>query len=69
MRFFKRPSLLISLGMVIAGIAVSVAYFSWTYAVGQPTRWAWHGPPPSMFAEKAWIIVPVDMKFYGSRSK
>jgi len=32
-----------------------------------PTRWTWHGQKPSIFEEKAWLIVPVDMKFYGSR--
>jgi hypothetical protein len=27
----------------------------------RPTRWTWHGaPPPSVFKEKAWIVVPVD---------
>jgi hypothetical protein len=26
----------------------------------QPTRWIWHGPSPSIFAEKAWIVVPLD---------
>jgi hypothetical protein len=26
----------------------------------RPTRWTWHGPPPTIFKEKAWIIVPVD---------
>lgn len=35
--------------------------------VRQPTRWISHGSFPSMFAEKAWLIVPVDMKIYGSR--
>jgi hypothetical protein len=25
-----------------------------------PTRWAWHGGPPTIFKEKAWILVPVD---------
>lgn len=24
------------------------------------TRWTWHGPPPTIFEERAWIIVPVD---------
>ena len=31
----------------------------------RPTRWNWHGPPPTIFKEKAWIIVPVD---FGSGS-
>jgi hypothetical protein len=26
----------------------------------QPTRWTWHGPPPTIFKEKRWILVPVD---------
>jgi hypothetical protein len=135
--FFKRPSVLISLGTVIAGIAFGAAYFFWTDSVGQPvchkvfdtvlhgwqqeagtrqfpnvngssedslavltsqfgqdisdrylyvpglsrddpgdlilmyvrqpTRWVWHGSTPSMFAGKAWIVVPADMKFYGPR--
>lgn len=25
-----------------------------------PTRWQWHGQPGSIFAEKEWIIVPID---------
>jgi hypothetical protein len=25
-----------------------------------PTRWKWHGPSPTIFQEKAWIIVPAD---------
>jgi hypothetical protein len=25
-----------------------------------PTRWAWHGVPPTIFKEKAWILIPVD---------
>lgn len=28
----------------------------------RPTRWTWHGPPPTVFEKKAWIIVPVDFK-------
>lgn len=28
--------------------------------VNQPTRWIWHGPPQTVFAKKAWIVVPVD---------
>jgi hypothetical protein len=35
--------------------------------VNQPTRWTWHGSPPTVFTKKAWILVPVDMKCYGSR--
>lgn len=31
----------------------------------RPTRWNWHGPPPTIFEKKAWIIVPVD---FGSGS-
>ncbi len=31
----------------------------------RPTRWNWHGPPPTRFKEKAWIIIPVD---FGSGS-
>jgi hypothetical protein len=26
----------------------------------RPTRWNWHGPPPTIFKEKAWIVIPVD---------
>ena len=26
----------------------------------QPTRWTWHGQLPTIFAEKKWIIIPVD---------
>lgn len=37
--------------------------------VNKPTRWTWHGTPPTVFTEKAWILVPVDMKFYGSRDR
>jgi hypothetical protein len=32
----------------------------------QPTRWIWHGPAPSIFSEKAWIVVPADFAI-GSR--
>lgn len=28
--------------------------------LNRPTRWTWHGPPASIFKEKAWIIVPRD---------
>ncbi|MFO1487685.1 MAG: hypothetical protein U1F65_04325 [Verrucomicrobiota bacterium] len=27
-----------------------------------PTRWTWHGPPPTIFGKKAWIVVPIDFK-------
>jgi hypothetical protein len=30
--------------------------------VTQPTRWTWHGQTPTIFTEKAWILVPVDFK-------
>jgi hypothetical protein len=26
----------------------------------RPTRWMWHGHPPTIFQKRAWIIVPVD---------
>jgi hypothetical protein len=26
----------------------------------RPTRWNWHGAPPTIFNNKAWIIIPVD---------
>lgn len=29
------------------------------------TRWAWHGPPPSIFKDKAWIVVPADFAMGG----
>lgn len=28
--------------------------------INRPTRWTWHGSPPTIFKEKAWIIVPAD---------
>lgn len=31
-----------------------------------PTRWTWHGQPPTVFEEKAWLVVPVDFT-QGSR--
>jgi hypothetical protein len=31
----------------------------------KPTRWTWHGSPPTIFTEKAWILIPVDMTYYG----
>ena len=37
--------------------------------VNQPTRWTWHGEPPTVFTDQAWILVPVDLKFYGNRDK
>src|SRR6266404_5514943 len=27
--------------------------------MSRPTRWTWHGAPPTVFKEKAWIVVPV----------
>ena len=26
----------------------------------RPTRWNWHGDPPTIFKNKAWIIIPVN---------
>lgn len=26
----------------------------------RPTRWNWHGVPPTIFQKKEWIIIPVD---------
>jgi hypothetical protein len=26
----------------------------------RPTRWNWHGTPPTIFGEKAWILIPLD---------
>jgi len=34
-----------------------------------PTRWTWHGQKPTIFTDRAWLVVPVDMKFYGNRSE
>lgn len=31
----------------------------------RPTRWTWHGTPPSIFKSKAWIVVPVDFAIGG----
>lgn len=28
--------------------------------IDRPTRWVWHGVPPTVFKEKAWIVVPLD---------
>lgn len=28
--------------------------------VDRPTRWTWHGSTPTIFKDKAWIVVPVD---------
>jgi hypothetical protein len=28
----------------------------------RPTRWNWHGAPPSIFNDKAWIVIPVDFE-------
>jgi hypothetical protein len=27
-----------------------------------PTRWTWHGSPPTVFRHRKWILVPVDFK-------
>lgn len=35
----------------------------------RPTRWTWHGPPPSIFTDKAWIIVPVDFNMGWEKRK
>ena len=33
----------------------------------RPTRWTWHGGPlPTIFRSKGWIMIPVDMRFYGA---
>jgi hypothetical protein len=37
--------------------------------VNSPTRWTWHGQTPTVFTPKVWILVPVDMKFYGIRDR
>jgi hypothetical protein len=34
----------------------------------QPTRWNWHGSPPTIFQKKAWIIIPVDWSGVGFRT-
>ena len=31
----------------------------------RPTRWTWHGPPPTIFRKKMWIVVPVDFAIEG----
>ena len=31
----------------------------------RPTRWTWHGPAPTIFTKKAWILVPVDFDGIG----
>jgi len=31
----------------------------------RPTRWTWHGAPPTIFKERAWILVPVDFAMGG----
>ena len=28
----------------------------------RPTRWNWHGAPPTIFKKKAWIVIPVDFE-------
>lgn len=30
--------------------------------VARPTRWNWHGSPPTIFRHKAWILVPVEFE-------
>ena len=37
------------------------------FYINKPTRWTWHGPVPTIFKSKQWILVPIDMKFYGGR--
>lgn len=37
--------------------------------VNQSTRWTWHGHPPTIFTDHAWILVPVDMKTFGRRER
>ena len=34
----------------------------------RPTRWTWHGAPPTIFKMKAWMVVPVDFEM-GVRSQ
>jgi len=29
----------------------------------RPTRWNWHGPPPTVFGDKGWIVIPVNFDF------
>jgi len=31
----------------------------------RPTRWTWHGRPPTIFKDKKWILVPVDFAIGG----
>ena len=33
----------------------------------RPTRWNWHGSPPTVFNAKAWILIPVDSAGVGFR--
>jgi hypothetical protein len=33
----------------------------------RPTRWTWHGQPPSILTRNAWIVVPVDFATAGRR--
>ncbi len=35
----------------------------------QPTRWIWHGSPPTVFRKKAWILVRVDFSGPGECSE
>lgn len=30
--------------------------------MSEPTRWTWHGSPPTIFTPKKWIVVPVDFE-------
>jgi hypothetical protein len=34
----------------------------------RPTRWASHVAPPTIFAAKEWILIPVDFICFGSRT-
>jgi len=33
--------------------------------IDRPTRWTWHGGPPTIFKQKAWLIVTVDFDSHG----
>lgn len=42
------------------------------FYMSQPTRWTWHGAPPTKFKEKAWLIVPADFTLrerYGTKGE
>jgi hypothetical protein len=28
----------------------------------RPTRWVWHGQPPTVFRQEAWMIIPLDWR-------